>query len=481
MRRGDRGQRGRGAPPATSWRCPACCGARPPSSGGSRGARRPATRSSDAAQRLGRRRPSPDRGEVEHGQGDVRAAGTRRDQRRRGRRCSVSAPVRSTAVTARTIGDGGAAGPAGRPPPTGPERPGRRRRGRHRRRRRGAPRHRPRHGGAVGARPDGPTPDPAAVERALYDDRTVVRMLGMRRTLFTMPRRPGPRRPGVVHARGGRRRAPQAGGPHRGGRAGLAGGAVAAPARAQDAGRARGAGRGRGHRSSPPSVPDLGRKVVVAPGTRNAANVEPHLAGPAPPRRRRPGRAGPTAGPVDVEPAPLGAHRPAGSARRWPSSTRPRRRSRWPGAGWSGSARAPWPTSSGGPGGPSAPPAPPLAALDTVAVDLDGEAGLVLAGDEAPVAAPEPWVALLPGLDPTAMGWPARDWYLPQAHRPQRDGPHRQHRPDGVGRRPRRRRVGAAQGRRDRGAAAGGRRARPRAASSAPPCATSSGRSATSG
>ena len=49
-------------------------------------------------------------------------------------------------------------------------------------------------------------------------------------------------------------------------------------------------------------------------------------------------------------------------------------------------------------------------------VDLDGEVGLVLAGDEAPVttrrAGPEPWVALLPGLDPTPMGWTARDWYL---------------------------------------------------------------------
>ena len=27
----------------------------------------------------------------------------------------------------------------------------------------------------------------------------------------------------------------------------------------------------------------------------------------------------------------------------------------------------------------------------------------------------EPWVALLPGLDPTTMGWKERDWYLPDA------------------------------------------------------------------
>lgn len=53
-----------------------------------------------------------------------------------------------------------------------------------------------------------------------------------------------------------------------------------------------------------------------------------------------------------------------------------------------------------------------LATLDTEPVDLDGTPGLVLARDAAPVAAPEPWVALLPALDPTVMGWVGRDWYL---------------------------------------------------------------------
>src|SRR5262249_58938610 len=42
----------------------------------------------------------------------------------------------------------------------------------------------------------------------------------------------------------------------------------------------------------------------------------------------------------------------------------------------------------------------------------DGRPGLVLAGDEAPVRPPKPWVALLPALDPTTMGWAERDWYL---------------------------------------------------------------------
>ncbi|MCU1361162.1 MAG: winged helix DNA-binding protein, partial [Ilumatobacteraceae bacterium] len=53
-----------------------------------------------------------------------------------------------------------------------------------------------------------------------------------------------------------------------------------------------------------------------------------------------------------------------------------------------------------------------LTALDVVTVDLDGHAGVVLiddVDDEAPV---EPWVALLPSLDPTPMGWKSREWYL---------------------------------------------------------------------
>jgi Winged helix DNA-binding domain len=54
-----------------------------------------------------------------------------------------------------------------------------------------------------------------------------------------------------------------------------------------------------------------------------------------------------------------------------------------------------------------------LAETGAVEVELEGgTSGLVLADDLEPVEAPDPWVALLPGLDPTAMGWKARDWYL---------------------------------------------------------------------
>ena len=54
-----------------------------------------------------------------------------------------------------------------------------------------------------------------------------------------------------------------------------------------------------------------------------------------------------------------------------------------------------------------------LAAIQPVEVELDdGSVGLVLADDTAPVRAPRPWAALLPALDPTAMGWTGRAWYL---------------------------------------------------------------------
>jgi hypothetical protein len=53
-----------------------------------------------------------------------------------------------------------------------------------------------------------------------------------------------------------------------------------------------------------------------------------------------------------------------------------------------------------------------LASLETEDVDLDGVAALVLAGDVEPPPDPEPWVALLPSLDPTIMGWFERHWYV---------------------------------------------------------------------
>ncbi|MEA2685431.1 MAG: hypothetical protein QOE93_626 [Actinomycetota bacterium] len=55
-----------------------------------------------------------------------------------------------------------------------------------------------------------------------------------------------------------------------------------------------------------------------------------------------------------------------------------------------------------------------VAELPTEEVDLGtgGRPGLVLADDVDPVPAPSPSVAFLPALDPTVMGWKERSWYL---------------------------------------------------------------------
>ncbi|GLU47076.1 hypothetical protein Nans01_14270 [Nocardiopsis ansamitocini] len=59
-----------------------------------------------------------------------------------------------------------------------------------------------------------------------------------------------------------------------------------------------------------------------------------------------------------------------------------------------------------------------LAELEAVTVSLDdGTTGWLLPDDVAAVADPGEWVALLPVLDPTVMGWRGRDFYL---------GPHRE-------------------------------------------------------
>ena len=53
-----------------------------------------------------------------------------------------------------------------------------------------------------------------------------------------------------------------------------------------------------------------------------------------------------------------------------------------------------------------------LADLHAVEVELDGRAGYLL-GDDLEATDPlEPWPALLPPLDPTTMGWSEREWYL---------------------------------------------------------------------
>jgi hypothetical protein len=53
-----------------------------------------------------------------------------------------------------------------------------------------------------------------------------------------------------------------------------------------------------------------------------------------------------------------------------------------------------------------------LGAIDAVEVQLADGFGYALTDELDRVGDAEPWVALLPGLDPTAMGWKDRGWYL---------------------------------------------------------------------
>jgi DNA glycosylase AlkZ-like len=53
-----------------------------------------------------------------------------------------------------------------------------------------------------------------------------------------------------------------------------------------------------------------------------------------------------------------------------------------------------------------------LSDIEAVEVDIDGVAGFVLPDDLEVEPDVEPWCALLPGLDITTMGWYDRDWYV---------------------------------------------------------------------
>ena len=53
-----------------------------------------------------------------------------------------------------------------------------------------------------------------------------------------------------------------------------------------------------------------------------------------------------------------------------------------------------------------------LADIDAVEVDVDGQAAYLLGDDTDYIEPVAPWAALLPPLDPTTMGWSERAWYL---------------------------------------------------------------------
>ena len=254
-------------------------------------------------------------------------------------------------------------------------------------------------------------PEVAELEKALYDDRRLVRMLGMRRTVFVVPVATAP----VVQAACTR--------------------AVAVTERRKTVQFVRDGGlsddpetwlaavadatvdtlRRRGPSLSTElsaAEPRLAERVVVAGGTAYegsqsvASRLLPLLAAEARVVRGRP-RGGWSSGgqywwsamedwlPGGLPDRPVEESR-VELARAWLRTFGPAPVAdlKW-WSGWTlGQTRA------------------ALAAIGPVEVDLDGDPGVALPDDLDPTPAPPPYAALLPALDPTVMGWQRRDWFL---------------------------------------------------------------------
>ena len=258
---------------------------------------------------------------------------------------------------------------------------------------------------------------PASIERELYEEPTVLRMLAMRRTLFLVPLADVP----MIHAAGTRdvaeRERPRT-------LKILAdGGTVPYPADrfAELEDIALAAIREHGEVATPQLRdldPRLGERVTIARGKNYQGSmavisrVVHHLALDGRIGRGRP-RGTWISGqfrwspierwfPSGIPAVPIDEAR-AELVRRWLRAFGPGTRDdvRW-WTGWTvGRTRA------------------ALEAAGAVEVSLeDGRVGYVLSDDVEPTPSVEPWVALLPALDATTMGWAARDWYL-GPHRPQ--------------------------------------------------------------
>jgi Winged helix DNA-binding domain len=251
---------------------------------------------------------------------------------------------------------------------------------------------------------------PADIEQELYDERSLVRLLAMRRTLFVVPRDVVP----VVYAAATRGVAERQ--RRRLEKWILDSGISKRPAtwlaRAEAAALEELEARGEAFTADlTKAVPLLARKIHLSVGSRweatqnVGARVLPQLAMEGRVMRGRP-RGGWTNGQyrwvptsawlgVEIEVPERGAAQ-AELLRLWLRAFGPATETdiRW-WTGWTArEARA------------------ALAATPHAAVDLDGATGYVLADDLEPTEPPAPAAALLPTLDPTTMGWKERDWYL---------------------------------------------------------------------
>ncbi|MFE2017946.1 winged helix DNA-binding domain-containing protein [Streptomyces sp. NPDC059499] len=248
------------------------------------------------------------------------------------------------------------------------------------------------------------------VERALYEDVSLVRLLSLRNTLFAMSTNVAP----AIDASNAR--------------------AVAAKERRTLLKRLREDGNGldeawlsateqetlavltaRGHASGSElsaAVPALRTKITVFPGTKQeavqgvASRVIRVLAADGRIRRGRP-RGSWTSSqfrwtPAAPWPTSAIAEAQAEVARRWLRAYGPATEADlkwWTGWGLRETRKA-------------------LAAADAEEVLLDnGASGWVAPGDVAPEQPLEPWAALLPSLDPSAMGWSDRSFHLAAGHR----------------------------------------------------------------
>jgi DNA glycosylase AlkZ-like len=253
-------------------------------------------------------------------------------------------------------------------------------------------------------------PDVARVERALYDERTLIRMLGMRRTMFVAPDELAPLiQASCTDAIAVRERARLV---KRLADAGVARDAAAWLEEVEAATLAALARRGEAAAAElSADEPRLRTSVVMAPGKPYSArqNVSTWVLGQLSmdglvvrgrPRgswissqyRWSPVERWLPAGMARSDPAEAGAE----IVRRYLRAFGPTPVTdvRW----WTGwSARR---------------VAGALGRLDVAEVEVDGGPALLLADDLEPVAAPPPWTALLPALDPTPMGWQERGWFL---------------------------------------------------------------------
>jgi hypothetical protein len=251
---------------------------------------------------------------------------------------------------------------------------------------------------------------PGAVEDALYVDRTLVRMLGMRRTMFVVAADFAP----VVHAAAtrtiaARERTRLIGFLEQNG---LTGDGATLLHRIEEAAMAALHALGEAYGSElGDAVPGLRQQITIAGGTQSlTTRVLFVLAAQGRIVRGRP-KGSWTSSQYRWSPAPVAPPTPE----ELPTADAQVALARAYLAGYGPATPADVQWWTGWSAGDTK---RALAALQTVGVELDGSApGLVLAEDVALVAKAAPAARLLPALDPSVMGWTGRGFYLDPTHR----------------------------------------------------------------